>query len=253
MLNISPLLFARLWLILFVCSATIASFFTVEIEAHVLTRVLHFGFDAFGRNCFLLALTAAFESFKIVIPIGVVCIATSLCLCLIGISKNRKLKLIWDTLIDTLSSLPGFLIALALSVFLSNQFYTLLLAASLLVVPYLVRFFESQMIHLQANDFIKSAEALGANSIHIFLKHLLPELWASTLAILPFLFTRLLLIETSLAFLGLSHSSQSETWGRLMLQGKDYMLEAPWISLFCGLPLFLTLLSFHLLSRVDQS
>ena len=244
--------FAKLWLFFFALASGVTYFFSNEVESHTLSRTLQFGFDAFGRSCILLTLDAAFRSLIVVLPISFFCLFFALFISFLVSTKNPTLQLFWNTLTDTLSSLPGFLIALSLSVLFGDQFFTVLLAALLLVLPYLVRFFESQIIHLQASEYVSSANALGANRAHIFLKHILPELARSLLAILPFLMTRLLVIETSLSFLGLN-TSAGETWGKLLFQGKDYLLEAPWISIFCGAPLFLTLFSFHLLSRHEQN
>jgi len=70
--------------------------------------------------------------------------------------------------------------------------------------------------------------------------------------IAPFLVTRLLLLETSLSFLGLGQVSEHETWGRLIYQGRDYLTEAPWILVIFSFPLCITLFSLHLISRDDR-
>jgi ABC-type dipeptide/oligopeptide/nickel transport system permease subunit len=240
---------AKLWLGFFAITIIIAASFSPEIEAHNLPRTLKFGFDAFGRSCILLSLDAAYQSFLTIIPIGFFCMILAFLASLIKTAPNPALQFTWSTFVDTLSSLPGFLIALSLSVFLGGQFYTVLLASVFMVLPYLIRFFESQIVHLQSQEYITSAGALGGTRFHIFKWHLFPELARSMLSIFPFLMTRLLVTETSLSFLGLSSDSSRETWGKLLYQGKDYLLEAPWICLFSGLPLFLTLLAFHLLSK----
>ena len=246
-----PKSLSKLWILFFGTASAIADFFSSEIESHQLTRTLHFGFDAFGRSCLLLTLEVAFRSFSIILPLGVLCVCTALVFSTLGFIKNSFLKFIWETFNDTLSSLPGLLIALSLSVFFGNQWFTFILASFFLVIPYLIRFFESQIRLLNTQEYILRASALGGTRSHIFLKHYFPELLRSVVSIFPFLFTRLLLIETSLAFLGLTISSQGETWGHLLYQGRDYLLEAPWICFFCGAPLFLTLLSLHLLSNQE--
>jgi len=243
--------FARLWLGFFFVSMMIAAYFSPEIEAFTLPRTLQFGFDVFGRSCILLSLDAAFQSFKIIVPIGFCCLVLAFFVSFLKTIDRPVFQFGWNTAIDTFSSLPGFLIALSFSVFLGGQFWTVLLASAFLVVPYLIRFFESQIIQLQSQEYVFSAGALGATRMQIFRRHLLPDLARSVVSIFPFLMTRLLITETSLSFLGLSSDSAHETWGKLLYQGKDYLLEAPWICFFGGLPLFLTLLSFHILSRSE--
>lgn len=241
--------FARLWLLFFVCAVVLAASFSSEIEAHSLSRTLKFGFDAFGRSCILLALDAAFQSFATILPIGFFCLALAFLASFLKTIRNPSFQFVWNSLIDTLSSLPGFLIALSFSVFFSGQFFVVLVASIFMVLPYLIRFFETQIVQLQSEEYIVSSGALGATRFHIFRQHLLPELFRSVISIFPFLITRLLVTETSLSFLGLTTEGSRETWGKLLYQGKDYLLEAPWICLFGGLPLFLTLLSLHFLSK----
>jgi peptide/nickel transport system permease protein len=82
---------------------------------------------------------------------------------------------------------------------------------------------------------------------------LFPALRDSLLTLFPFVVLRLVLIETSLSFLGLSLIPEHESWGRLIAQGKDYLIEAPWILATSAIPLCLMLASFHLLSHEDQN
>jgi peptide/nickel transport system permease protein len=240
--------FSRVWLIFLTVAATLAFSNANTIEAFTLNRTLHFGFDAFGRNCIGLSFLSAFETLKTAIPIGILCLAISLLFSFLLTLRHARLLLVWNAMLDTLASLPGLLIALSVSVFIGNQFSTVLLATVFIIIPYLIRFFESQIFTIQNHEFVKSAEALGATRWQVYVKHLFPELWASVIAILPFLMTRLILIDTSLAFFGLNSHQHHETWGSLLYQGKEYLLEAPWIAGLGALPLFLTLLSFHSLS-----
>ena len=223
------------------------------IETHHLEYALHSGQDAFGRNCIKITLSSALESFFVILPVAGFCLLLTLMTSSLLMIKNTRLQFVLRTFLDTLTSLPGFLIALSLSALFSHASWAFFLAAVLLVYPGQTRFFESQILKLQTEDFILASSALGGTSLHQFKKHYLPELSRLLISILPFIFMRLLVIETSLTFLGLGSAPVHETWGRLLAQGKDYFLEAPWILCIASVPLFLTLFSFHLLSRTDQN
>ncbi|MBC7396242.1 MAG: ABC transporter permease subunit [Bdellovibrionales bacterium] len=244
---------ARLWLLLFSSSSIFFHPFQDEIESHRLSKVLSFGYDAFGRDCLKLTLTAAFESFRTVIPLGLFCLGLSLLTAGLAVLNGEKIAFFLRAGLDTLSSLPGFLIALALSVFFPGTLFVFSVAALFLIFPWLTRFWESQILKMRTEEYVLAASALGANPIQIFTRHLLPDLLRMLLSVFPFLMTRLLLVETSLSFLGLSTSPRHETWGRLLYQGKDYLIEAPWILCMVGIPLCLTLFSFHLLTRTEQN
>ena len=182
---------AKLWLVFFGVAATFAFFFSDAVEAHQLNRTLLFGFDAFGRSCILLTLDVAFRSFSVVFPVSIACVLLSLIFSFVGMSKNSTFRFVWDAMIDTLSSLPSFLIALSLSVLFGNQWFTFILASLLLIIPFLIRFFESQIRHLSTQEFVAGAYALGGTRIHVFVRHFLPPLLHSILSVFPFLLTRL--------------------------------------------------------------
>jgi peptide/nickel transport system permease protein len=230
----------------------IAYFFRVEIEAHQLERNLHFGYDAFGRNCLALTLLALSRSILALIPVGALSLLTSIGIALLALINQERVRFFLRTTLDTLSALPGFLIALALGVIFPGSQATFYLGAMLLITPSLIRYFESQLLKMQNEPYIHASKALGATHPHLLSKHYLPALSKSVITILPFILTRLILIETSLSFLGLSATPEHETWGRLLGQGKDYLIEAPWILATAALPLCLLLGSFHLLSHKEN-
>jgi peptide/nickel transport system permease protein len=197
-------------------------------------------------------LASAFESIRLVLPIGAICLGLSLLTSLL-ISFAGELSNFWmKTFLDTLSSLPGFLVALSLSVFFPNSQITLFIASFFMIFPWLTRLLESHLLSLKLKDYISASHALGASPGFIFLKHFLPDLLRRLTSVLPYLLTRLLLVETSLSFLGLGMAPEHETWGRLLYQGRDYLTEAPWILAITGIPLCITLFSLHLVTRDDR-
>jgi peptide/nickel transport system permease protein len=245
--------FSKSWLVFFFITSVIAAFFGEEIQRHDLDRALRFGFDPFGRNCLLLSLHAAVKSMIEIIPLGFSCIAITLGLSFLCLIRNETFRFFWNALWEALYSLPGFILAISLTAFFPNTGLTFPLAVLFLLIPWLIRFFEGQILSLLNREYVRQSVSLGAHPIHLFRIHILPELLEATKAILPFLVSRLLIIETSLTFVGMKQPDQTTSWGELLYLGKDYLLEAPWISFFSALPLFLTLFSFHLISKNEHS
>jgi peptide/nickel transport system permease protein len=242
-----------LWLLFFFSASMVATLFQKQIQSHHLEDSLTFGFDPFGRNCILLSLNAATQSFLEIAPLGITCLVFSFLLSAFCFIKNPTFQFFWNTLWETINSLPGLIIAITLTAFFPNTTITFPLAVLFILIPYLIRFYEGQIQSLLTQEYITQAIALGATPLHLFRTHIAPELLLATKAILPFLITRLLIIETSLTFIGMKHPGAVTTWGELLYMGKDYLLEAPWISLFTALPLFLTIFSFHLISKNEAS
>ncbi len=241
------------WLLFFLFAALIAFVFQKPIQSHHLEQSLNFGFDPFGRNCILLALNAAIQSMMEIVPLGLVCLIFSFCLSTLCLIKNSTFNFFWNALWETIYSLPGLIIAISITAFFPTTKLIFPLAVLFLLIPYLIRFYEGQIQSLLNQEYIIQAIALGATPIHLFRIHIFPELFQATRAILPFLITRLLIIETSLTFVGMKQPSSITSWGELLYMGKDYLLEAPWISFFTALPLFLTIFSFHLISKNEPS
>ena len=225
--------------------------FRDQIETHHLSQALIRGYDAFGRNCVTLTLCAMTQTLISLIPVASFSLILSLCLALLTSVRSERLRFSLRTALDLVSALPGFLLALALGVLFPGAIFTYYLGAILMVAPPLIRFFESQLLKLATENFVLASEAMGASKQHLWKAHYLPALKDSILTILPFTILRLILIETSLSFLGLSVAPEHETWGRLLAQGKDYLLEAPWILTTAALPLCVLIASFHLLSTEE--
>lgn len=243
----------HLWLLFFLCAALVATLFKKPIQSHHLEQAYQFGFDPFGRNCILLALNAATESMMEIIPLGAICLLFSFVLSTLCFVRNTTFQFLWNVFWETIYSLPGFIIAISLTAFFPTTTLTFPLAILFLLIPYLIRFYEGQIQSLLTQEYMTQAIALGATPFHLFRVHIAPELIQATRAILPFLITRLLIIETSLTFVGLKQPGEVTSWGELLFLGKDYLLEAPWISFFTALPLFLTIFSFHLISKNEPS
>ena len=245
--------FSYLWLLFFLCAALIATLFQKPIQSHHLDQSLQFGFDPFGRNCILLALNAATQSMIEIAPLGIICLVSSFFLSTLCFIKNSAFQFFWTALWETVFSLPGFIIAISLTAFFPTTKLTFPLAVLFLLIPYLIRFYEGQIQSLLTQEYVTQSIALGATPVYLFRVHIAPELFQATRAILPFLITRLLIIETSLTFVGIKQPGKITSWGELLYMGKDYLLEAPWISFFTALPLFLTIFSFHLISKNEPS
>ena len=241
-----------IWLIVFLGLSLFSHTHQSEIEAHVLSQILKLGYDAFGRNCLELLFVGAFQSLTLILPIGMLYLTLSFLASMIISFSPEKYAFLTKSSLDAISSLPGFLVALALSVFFPNSMITLFIASFFMIFPWLTRFLESHIISLKLSDHILASHALGASGTQVFIRHLFPDLCMLVVTLLPQFISKLLLIEVSLSFLGIGSAPEHETWGRLLYQGRDYLTEAPWILAIAGIPLCVTLFSLHLLTRDDR-
>jgi|GEM_PF-2428032 len=244
---------ARRHLILLAVLSALARIRVDRIEAHHLERSLKPGYDTFGRSCLELTFAAIANTWITLIPILMITLVFSFAVALMVSGNHPRMRFLSRSTLDLFSALPGFMIALALGAAFPDFRFTVVLATLIMVLPSTIRYFESFLLKARSEEFVHASHSLGANPVHVWVHHLFPALRDSTLSILPFILARLVLIETSISFLGVTPAPEHETWGRLIAQGKDYLIEAPWILALSGLPLCLLMASFHLLSRDEQN
>ena len=100
---------------------------------------------------------------------------------------------------------------------------------------------------LREMEYVQAAQAAGAGHGRILFRHILPNAMAPLIVQLSFLFAYAVLTEATLSFLGLGAVPPTPTWGNIMAEGRQYLVEAPWIISIPGVALMLTVLGLNLL------
>ena len=205
------------------------------------------GADTFGRPLLSLVPRSAFGS----LVFGASALVFSLAVCIsygvLSAFAPRWIQTLFAQFLEFLIGIPGLILALAIGAIQGPGWTTLLVALVLGILPGTARLVQARTRELLLEDYVAAAQALGAGRIHIILKHLLRGLRPVITAKLPGLFAHCLLAEATLSFLGVGAPLGSETWGALLAQGRDYLLEAPQIAYLGGIPLVLTLLAVQTL------
>lgn len=150
-------------------------------------------------------------------------------------------------LIDILMAFPGILIALTLASLLGSNTYNIILAISVTGWTSFARIIRAQVLTLSQREYIEACKALGASHSSIIINHLLPSCLPLLIITCAFSFSSVILIESSLSFLGLGVADNQPTWGSLLNQGKSVLLEAPLLSIAPGFLIFIMVLCFNLL------
>jgi peptide/nickel transport system permease protein len=111
------------------------------------------------------------------------------------------------------------------------------------------RLVRAEFISLKNRDFTLAARALGASDLRIISRHLLPNALAPVLVAATMGVAGAILMESSLSFLGLGVQPPTATWGAMLADGKDYLSRAWWLSLYPGLAILFTVLSYNLVGE----
>jgi peptide/nickel transport system permease protein/oligopeptide transport system permease protein len=122
-----------------------------------------------------------------------------------------------------------------------------MIAIGISVAPRFVRITRGQALTVSAEDYVQSARALGASDFRIIVRHVLPNVMAPLIVQATITIAAAIIAEASLSFLGLGLQPPDPSWGAMLSIGKSFMVQAPWMSIFPGLAIFLVVLGFNLL------
>ena len=144
--------------------------------------------------------------------------------------------------------LSRILLAMALAAVLGPGQSTVILALGLGTSRFLPGA-RAAVLVVEKEQFVLAARVLGAGTLHIWWRHILPNGLPSLLAQASLSFATAIIVEAGLSFLGLGTQPPLASWGRMLSEARDYMGVSPWMALFPGLALAITVLGFNLLGE----
>ncbi len=148
---------------------------------------------------------------------------------------------------DALMAFPGVMLAVAVTAALGPSAVNVVIALTAVYVPRTARIVRASVLVVREMDYVQAAKALGAGHARIILRHILPNSLGPLVVQLTFVFAYAVLSEAALSFLGMGPPPPTPTWGNIISDGRDYLREAPWICLYPGLAISVTVLGLNLL------
>jgi len=149
--------------------------------------------------------------------------------------------------VDVWFAFPFLLIALLIGVVVGASLYTIIGLLVLFVWASFVRYVRAEVLTLKERDYVSMAKIAGAGTSRILLRHILPGV-VNTIAVVASLrIGQLILAEASLSFLGAGIPPPRPSWGVMISDGRQYIQEAWWITVFPGLAVFSLVYAFNFL------
>ena len=155
------------------------------------------------------------------------------------------MDLVLMRIVDILLAFPGLLLAIALVAVLGPSIANVVIALSVLGWVPFARLVRGQVIAVKERDFILAAKTSGQSDFRIMLLHILPNIVSAVIVQATFNLAGVIISESSLSFLGLGAPPGTPSWGAMLSEGKQVILDAPHVSFFPGLAILLVVLAFN--------
>ncbi len=148
---------------------------------------------------------------------------------------------------DMLLSMPPLVLAIAITAVLGPSLTNVMLAIGIVYSPTFARVARGPTLAVVQRPYIEAARAIGASSLAIVLRHVLPNVAAPILVQATVSLSTAILTEAALSFLGLGTQPPTASWGLMLSAARQYMLIDPWIAVLPGSAIAVTVLGFNLL------
>ena len=213
----------------------------------VIARTFMFGTDQYGRDI----LSRVIYGSKISLSIGFLVVLISVTLgTIIGVSSGYFggwIDAVMMRIVDVLIAFPALFLILIIIATFGNSIYLIVITLSFTGWMGVARIVRSQVLSIKEQEFILAAKSLGLSNMRIIFRHLAPNTLTPVIIAATLRIGSIILTEAGLSFLGLGVQPPTPSWGNIINEGRDSLLNYWWISTFPGIAILTTVVCFNLI------
>ena len=206
-----------------------------------------FGTDELGRDQFSRIAYGGRVSLQVAILAVGIGLTFGVPLGLIAGFYGERIDSVTMRIMDGLQAFPAVLLAIVIASVLGSGLTNAMIAIGIVSIPGFARLMRGQTLQIKQTDYVMSARALGASSIHIIFRHVLPNGIAPIIVAAAVSGAGAILTEASLSFVGLGARPPTPSWGGMLQTGYPYLSTAIWLSMFPGMAIAVTTLGLNFL------
>lgn len=204
------------------------------------------GTDQFGRDTYSRLVTAAGTSLIVSALTALLALLGGALIGAVSGYIGGWLDRLTMTVIDALMAFPGILLALGIMAVIGPKRYGVVVALGVAYMPNVVRIVRGIVLSVREKEFVEASIAMGNSRLYTVVIHVSPACVSALTVIGTAIFGGALLSESALSFLGLGVPPPAPTWGGLLSDATLYMDAAPWLSIFPGVAISITLLGINM-------
>jgi peptide/nickel transport system permease protein len=211
------------------------------------SREFPLGTDEFGRDMLSRIIHGARVSLQVGIIATVISAAIGVSLGAIAGYFGGRTDYLIQGMVDISWAFPTVLLAIFLVAVLGPGLVNVMIAVGLVYWGGFARVVRGQVLSLREWEFIIAAQAIGASDLRVMFRHIVPNVLAPVIVMFTLMMADAILIEATLSFLGMGAQPPIPSWGSILAGGRTYMRLAPWVTIFPGVAIMLTVLGFNML------
>ncbi len=249
---------AMVGLVMIVCLVILAVFapeiapYDVIKQNYLLVRkppsALHwFGTDEVGRDVLTRVIWGARASLSAGVISVAIAVSIGVPLGLIAGYRGGLVDALISRFTDAMLACPFLILAIALAAFLGPSLGNAMIAIGITATPLFVRLTRGQTLAIRTEDYIEAARAVGNPVWRIAVRHILPNVLPALLVQATLTIATAIIAEASLSFLGLGQQPPLPSWGSMLNVAQRFLSQAPWMAIWPGLAIFVSVVSFNLL------